>query len=536
VPRSPGVVRRTKNNTWNVQGQSLSCLVATPLILRLQAVQNETAFTGHDQSGAIFLVALAAYFLLHVLVRIVLSGSLELDEAEQVFAFQQPGLGYGTQPPLYAWLQWLMFSVFGVNLFALAALKNLLLFATCLGMFRLARPMLGVRGAMAVSASLLLLPAIGWESQVDRSHSVLLVCLACATLWCYFALLRHPRPTGYALFGLLVGMGLQSKYNFLIFIAGLATASLLTAQHRRILWNRRAWIAVVMALLCVLPHGFWLVNHLDEASGGTLYKISMGDEDAGYLRDVAGGLQSMLVAALAFITPLWLIYGLISRRYWKEAVIDRHNPDARFFIRLYLAFLAWMMALLLSGEVGTIQSRWMLPLLFSMPLAFFVVLPGLARIAVFQRVLHVAGFAAILILLAIALRVYLGPTLGRYVRVHHPYPQLSVELARRFPQARTVIADDALVAGNLYFHRPAVRTLILDEVLKASAPPEGPLLLVVRDGTQNGGIARFRAACPRCSVQQHGRLNLRYGDGGGEIMSFDYALVCYRTCECRGMG
>ncbi|MEN3291526.1 MAG: hypothetical protein V7642_779 [Burkholderiales bacterium] len=492
-------------------------------------MQKETDCTGHDRSG-IFLVVLAAYFLLHVFVRVLLSGSLELDEAEQVFAFQQPRLGYGTQPPLYAWLQWLIFSVFGVNLFALAALKNLLLFATCLGMFHLARPMIGVRGAMAVSASLLLLPAIGWESQIDRSHSVLLVCLACATLWCYFALLRHPLTTRYALFGLLVGMGMQSKYNFLIFIAGLATASLLTAEHRLILWNRRAWVAVAIALLCVLPHGFWLVNHLDEASKGTLHKISMGDQHAGYLRDVAGGLRRMLVAAAAFITPLWLVYGLISRPYWKQATIERRNPDARFFIRLYLAFLAWMMALLLSAEVGTIQSRWMLPLLFSLPLAFFVVLPGLARNAVFQRLLHVAAFAAILILLTIALRVYLGPTLGRYVRVHHPYWQLSAELASRFPQARTIIADDTLVAGNLYFQRPAVRTLTLDEVLQASARPEGPLLLVVRDGTHAGRIARFRAACPRCSMQQYGRLDLRYG-GGGEVMSFHYALVC---CKCRG--
>jgi 4-amino-4-deoxy-L-arabinose transferase-like glycosyltransferase len=489
-------------------------------------MQKETACKGRDRNGTIFLAVLAAYFLLHVLVRVVVSGSLELDEAEQVFAFQRPGLGYGTQPPLYAWLQWLMFTVFGVNLFALAALKNLLLFATCLGMFRMARPMIGVRGAMAVSASLLLFPAIGWEAQVDRTHSVLLVCLACAALWCYFALLRHPSPARYALFGLLVGMGLQSKYNFVVFIAGVATASLLTAQHRRLLWNRKAWVAVAVALLCVLPHGYWLVNHLDEASRTTLDKIGLGDEDAGYLRDVAGGLRSMLIAALAFITPLWFIYAVISRRYWKQAAIDWSNPDARFFIRLYLAFLAWMAALLLSGEVGTIQSRWMLPLLFSLPLAFFVVLPGLARITVFERILHVAGFTAILILLAITLRIYLGPSLGRYVRVHHPYPQLSTELARRFPQARTVIADDALVAGNLYFQRPAVRTLVLDEVLKASAPPDAPLLLLVRDGTQAEAIARFRAGCPRCGVRQHGRLDLRYGRGGGDIMSFYYALVC----------
>src|SRR5690606_3921831 len=103
--------------------------------------------------------------------------------AEQALVSQRLRLGYGTQPPLYSWLQWILFQVFGLNLFALSALKNLLLFSTYASLFFLARPLIGNGPAMAASASLLLFPQIAWESQRDLTHSVLLTALACATLW-----------------------------------------------------------------------------------------------------------------------------------------------------------------------------------------------------------------------------------------------------------------------------------------------------------------------------------------------------------------
>lgn len=479
-------------------------------------------------SSRVFFLALAAYFVLQIVLRTGLSYPLNLDEAEQAFEFQQLRLGYDTQPPLYAWLQWIMFSVFGLNLFALSALKNLLLFAAYVGMFQLARPMIGTTGAMAVSISLLLFPEIGWEAQFDRTHSVLLAALACATLWCYFALLRKPGIGRYACFGLLVGLGLQSKYNFALFLASLASASLLVPEHRQILWNRKVWIAVAVALLCMLPHGFWLLNNLDTATRETLDKMRIDNPDAGYMRSVAVGLGNMLLAPLAFITPLWIVYGLACRGYFKRTAIDWRNPGARFFIFLYLAFFAWMTALVLSGEVSSIKPRWTQAVLLSLPLAFFVVLPEFAQAAVFRRIVRASVVIAIAMMLAIPLRLYLGPAVGRYMRAHDPYPQLSAELARQFPQARILIAGDRLLAGNLYFERPILRVLLLSHVVEGREAPEGEVLLVVRSGTQADWLQRFLAAYPLSVVQQHGRLDLRYQYGSTKTMSYDYARVTAR--------
>lgn len=73
---------------------------------------------------------LLIYFALQLAARVWASGSVELDEAEQLIWTQHLRLGYGPQPPLYTWVQWAFFEVFGVSVFALALLKNLLLLGT----------------------------------------------------------------------------------------------------------------------------------------------------------------------------------------------------------------------------------------------------------------------------------------------------------------------------------------------------------------------------------------------------------------------
>jgi hypothetical protein len=138
------------------------------------------------------LLALLAYCLAYLAIRLVVQGALERDEAEIVYLTQQLRLGYGTQPPLYAWLQWLSFEAFGINRFSLLLPKELALAMTCVGIFQAARPLIGRGGALAVSASLALFPQVVWEALRIQTHSVLMTAIAAVTLWMYFALLRRP--------------------------------------------------------------------------------------------------------------------------------------------------------------------------------------------------------------------------------------------------------------------------------------------------------------------------------------------------------
>jgi hypothetical protein len=109
---------------------------------------------------------LTGYFLLHLVLRSLISDSLQTDEAEQCFVTQVWLWGYGSQPPLYAWLQILTLGVFGVKVFALAIPKNLLFFSTslftCL-MGREIEPGVACRGRNAKGA----FPGSGFGNAVE---------------------------------------------------------------------------------------------------------------------------------------------------------------------------------------------------------------------------------------------------------------------------------------------------------------------------------------------------------------------------------
>lgn len=478
-----------------------------------------------DRQSVRFILVLALYFLAHLLIRLSLSDSLDLDEAEQVFEFQQLRMGYGTQPPLYNWLQWILFSTLGLNLFALALLKSVCLFGIYFFMFLTARPLLGSLGAMAVSASLLLLPQIGWEAQRDLTHSALLTTIASMSLFAYFALLRRPTLARYALFGLLVGLGMQTKYNFVIFIAGVIFASLMVPQHRAIIWNRKIVASIAVAVLCLLPHGLWLLQHFDAAAGDTI--VEMNDEGTtDFLLNVLAGLRSLLMATISFITPIWLIYLLACIPFFGKAdkpVLRRLSTEALFLLFLYAGYLGAIIIIVLTGELTRVKDRWMQPMLFSAPLLFFLLLPGLAQPAVFRRIIKVAAFFAACFLLALPLRVYLGPSYERYVRAHHPYPALANELTQRFPQVHDVVTTDKLLAGNLHFQRPALRTLLLSRMLEEQAMLSGEGLLVMRAGEEAGELAGFRTAYPGARLAPVQSITLPYRYGGKDAMSFAVA-------------
>ncbi|RZI44160.1 hypothetical protein EGT07_01650 [Herbaspirillum sp. HC18] len=480
-----------------------------------------------------FLLVLAGYFLLQIGIRTLHTGALELDEAEQVFNAQQILPGYDGQPPLYTWLQSLFFAVFGVNLLGLAALKNALLFLLYASMFFVARPLVGPLGAGAVSSSLVLFVQLGWEAQIDRTHSVLVTTLAAFTLWMYSLVLRRPDPFRYAMLGLALGLGMQAKYNFGIFALGLTAASLLAPEHRRTVWSRHAWIAAAVACLCLLPHGIWFIDNLDAATEETLRKMGADGEDAaGYVRNVASGFGDLLLGFAAFTSPIWIAFAVVARHDWKIEAIA--TPHARFFLYLYIAMTACIVALVFSGRLANIKARWLQPMFFSLPLALFVFFPSTAKGAVYRKLLCVTCAVALAILIALSLRPRLEAASGKSRRVHQPFPELAAGLARKFPHVRLVAVQDRQTGGNLRFHHPRLSALLLSDVFEQPAAIRGHILLLVRSGSEPAWLDRLHRTTPDANVLEEGKIEAISPEHEGHTLLFDYALV--RMLPRTGMG
>jgi 4-amino-4-deoxy-L-arabinose transferase-like glycosyltransferase len=465
-----------------------------------------------------FLVALAAYFVLQVLIRVVQGGSVEMDEAEQVFYAQHFHLGYDNQPPLYTWIQAAVFQLAGVNYFALALVKNVFMFVLYASVFQAARPLLGTLGACAVTASLLMVIPLSWEAQIDRTHSILATAVAAAALWAYYALLRHPARWRRALLGLLLALGMQSKYNFLVFIAGLAVASFMVREHRATIWTRDCWITAAVALLCLLPHAAWFFLQLDTATAETLRKMRDQGSPTSYSYNLLHGYKNFFVSIASFITPLWIPLAF-SWRARKYPVPLSRPADARFFFWMYTAGLGCIAALVLTGGLVHVKSRWLQPLLFSFPLAFFVFFPPRSAL-VYRRILVTMAVFGVVLVAALAFRPQMQAAVGRHPRIYQPYEELASSIERRFPGVHGFVVQDRFVGGNIRLQFPDAPAVLMDDACSL----KGRVLVLSGDGFDDGPRLPM-PSCPGMTVVQHGQISERATLRPRERAAFDFALV-----------
>lgn len=397
------------------------------------------------------------WMLAHVAARVAVSPALEMDEAEQMLWTQALAWGYGSQPPLYTWLQASWFALVGSSVLGLSSLKFTLLGLTLVLVWRTARHLMPERAAVWAAASLLLLPNLGWESLRDLTHSVLLTCLVAATWWALLRQLRAPRPAGFALLGLVLGLGLLSKYSFALFAAALGGAVLSLPVGRALLRARGMWLLPLVALLTVLPHGLWLLEHWQAASAQTVDKL----QATATLHPVARGLLSLVKAVLANL----LLFGLCALAafrsgWWKAEAAPAEalpaaapsRPDwALPLFGRYLALLGLaLVTLVVLGGVTYIKGRWLYPLLCTVPLMAFAWRPQLAW--------HQGGKAfgrmllgvAVLVWVLLGLRVWANGQRGQPDELNEPLIALASALrAAGYDGHSPIVASDAVLGGQL---------------------------------------------------------------------------------------
>lgn len=409
-----------------------------------------------------FLLALAGYFLVFGITRVLISSSLELDEAEQVLLSQWWQWGYSAQPPLYTWLQGAVQAVFGVNVAASALLRQGLLLLAFLFAYLIARRVLQPRLLAAAGVlSLLLIPQIVWENQREHTHSLLVLTLAAATLWQVMRLLERPTLTGYLLAGLMLALGCLAKYNFALFAAALGLALLTLPAGRRLLFDWRTLPALVVTVLTLLPHLLWL-GEQQVVAGALSAKLSGEGNTPGGLLAPIGAVGLVAWTTLTFLTPFWLLFAALFPPPFRN---DTHAPaDPR--LQLIGRWLALgLLALVLTAwafDADDLKERWLQPLLFVAPVWLFHFVAAAPRDAdaAVRRHLRLRWFAGIaagcgvLVLVMTAVRLPLAPLTGGYSRLHQPIATLAAQLAPRIPAGSLVIADHYQLAGALRLHLP----------------------------------------------------------------------------------
>ncbi|RWX07988.1 hypothetical protein EHI45_24690 [Rhizobium leguminosarum] len=476
---------------------------------------------------------LAAYFVLQVGVRLATSHSLDLDEAEQAFRSQWLAAGYGPQPPFYNWLQYTVFQFAGVSLTALSVVKNLLLFSSYVLYGLTARLMLRDKALVAIATlGLLTIPQMAFEMQRDLTHTVAVFFSASIFFYGFIRSLKQPSLASYLISGIGIGFGLLAKYNFAILPAAALIAALSDARLRPRIFDWQLVLTAAVALVIVLPHLFWLKDNLDFATARTLEKMTASGH-ASYLTQVAMGVSSLALAIISFAGLTVAVFALVFGKSLRPA-LGSGSEWTRLLERMMLVFLAGILLLIVFGGAAGIKDRWLVPMLFILPLYFCLKIEtaGVVTDRAFRRFMPLVAVIMIGVPAALYGSVAAARFTGHYERLNRPYAGM-LETLRKQAEPAAILAGDSLLAGNLRQDIPGVPVLSVDYPgFHPDLTGRRPLLLVWLLPQKGGSEAlppdmaewlqaNLGASAPEASVIDVPYFYRR----GGDSYRFGYAWV-----------
>ncbi|RWX76871.1 hypothetical protein EPK99_14465 [Neorhizobium lilium] len=422
-----------------------------------------------------------AYFILSIFVRLMLPHGLTLDEAEQALSSQNWLLGYGPQPPFYNWVQTAVVSLLGMSLLSLALPKFLMLFL-CYVFYGLAAREISNRPVFISLAmlSLLALPQLSYMPQQDLTHTVAVLMAASLFLYGLTRTLSRPDWQGYAILGLAIGIGTISKYNFVLLPVATLLAVLCDRNWRTRLLDLRVLLMIALALAIVLPHAFWLKNHVDLATGGTIAKMVEANAPHGLAR-IARALGSLVLACIAFGALAVVVLGLAMRRSVAEAW-QASDQWTQLLARIMLFSLIGVVMVILIAGTTKITERWLDPYLLPLPLYLLLKFQraGADFSRAFARLVPLFLVIMVVVLLPSAAKTFGAGVTGSYGRMNMPFDVAAKRLGAE-RQPALIIAEGMHLAGNMrlqFPHVPVIDASDLRDATVASVKPPGPVLVV----------------------------------------------------------
>lgn len=277
---------------------------------------------------------------------------LSVDEAHYALYAAHPDWSYFDHPPLVGWAQWPLVAL-AAPAWALRLVPELLWLGTALVVYHLAerlhtavadRADRGSGAGLGAVATLSLAPLLHVLG-IGLLPDTLLVFFTALLVWTTLDLMDTAtvhRPLPWLVLGVLLGLAGLSKYTAIF--AALAVAACLLATHGvALLRNGWAWLALVVAVLLVVPVAYW------NQGNGWISFTYQAKHGAG------GGWQAGHV--LRFLVVQLLVYGPLVLWGWAGW---RHGAvPATRSLGLFFALPFAVMALLSGG--GTSLPHWTAP-------------------------------------------------------------------------------------------------------------------------------------------------------------------------------
>ncbi|MEO4042890.1 glycosyltransferase family 39 protein [Hoeflea sp. CAU 1731] len=421
-----------------------------------------------DRSWPIIIIG---YFAAQVLLRTLIGGALGLDEAQAILDSREYAWGYGPQPPLFNWLQHTVFLVIGESVFSLSLLKNALLCLTYLSLYALLRTTFDRTQAGLATISLLLLPQIAWESQRALTHSVMATTSVMVTALIFWFLNERRSLLWYVLFGLAVGLGCLSKFNYVMIPVALLFAGLSLPEMRATVANWRLAVSGLVAALVLLKPAAWMLANRDLALSSTR-KFDI-EQDHGVLSTALSGVSEYFLATALFLILALVVLGLLRLRYGVRPEGDAAEPTLllKLLVRMVIIAAALTLALVLFSGVTNVKDRWLQPVLvLAAPALVLWTLPRLKALG-HIRLAQIVAVLALVVLVALPVNMLYGtPRKPSYSAA--PIAALTERIAEEYPQARFVYSYNGWLAGNIAYEQPGWTVLTPDRIPRGFELPD----------------------------------------------------------------
>ncbi len=429
---------------------------------------------------SIFWIALfAVYAFVQGAIRHHFKTALFGDDSELFLWARSLDWGYGVQPPLYAWGQWLVNQVFGDTILSITVMRSLCLFGLYAAGYLMARRYASPRLAGFAALGLFLIPEIAQTFLRTRTHNLLVTALVPLATLAFLDLCDRQRLGDYLRFGALTALAVLAKATGAIFLLALVLAGLMRPATRRAILDRRMVLAfVLLAVLSAGPVIWSLTNSalataslskFQPGGGWTTGLLSLGRAmvDSGGFVAVAVGLTVLLTRRGAALPDETVML-------WRAGILS-----------VLLIALGVIVA-----DAAEIKERWLVPVVAP--------LTPLALVWCFQRVGRWRFLPALLGGLSAVLQLALLP--GYYER-KEPLPRadyaaLAAELGST-GATQMWLPDD--MAAGLALASPGIP--VGQRVDRGLLPCEGKVLLAVWPEL-DPALDAFRQRLPGCSVTE----------------------------------
>lgn len=178
------------------------------------------------------------------------------DELYYLACGEHPAWGYVDQPPLIAWLAWLLEHSIGTSLWGLRLLPALAGAGTVVLAGRLACELGGRRWAMFLAALAALMAPVGLALSHLFTMNAFDPLLWTAMAWLLVRIAKTGNERLWLTVGILAGIAILNKYGVIFWLSGVILGLCLTTL-RESLRHRWFWIGCALTTILSLPNFLW---------------------------------------------------------------------------------------------------------------------------------------------------------------------------------------------------------------------------------------------------------------------------------------